>query len=644
VCGIAGAVGTGESVLSADVLERLAGLLAHRGPDDAGYLSWSPGADAKVARSPDELPPGRVQFVHRRLSILDLTRAGAQPMSTPDGRFHIVFNGEIYNYVELRAELEALGRTFRSRCDTEVLLAACAHWGREALGRLVGMFAFALLDIREHKLLLARDFFGIKPLYYANLPGGVAFASEITTMPTIPGVSRRVAAGPLHDYLRYGMTDHRDETLFCDIRRLPPAHYMEIDLDNPHGACPREYWRIDPGGHAELSFDEAAAELRRLFLRSVDLHLRSDVTVGAALSGGIDSASIVAAIRELRGPGQDIHAISYIAPSKRLNEEKWVDLVGDAAGANVHKTRPGPDDLAADLPKLIAVQGEPFASTSIFAQFRVFRLAAERSVTVMLDGQGADELLGGYRPYLAARLASLIRRGQFGRAFAFLRSASRFEDTGAGDLLARTAGLMLPRFLGAIGRKLVGREPTPLWLDERWFAGRGVCPVPDGPVRGRRVLADRMLHSVRTAPLPMLLRYEDRNSMAFSIESRTPFLTPDLAQFVFSLPEEYVISPTGESKSVFRAAMRGLVPDAILDRRDKIGFATPEQDWLKRLRPWVERALGPDAVARVPALKGRVVRRLWTEVLAGRRYFDPTVWRWINAVHWAREMDVSFDA
>jgi len=142
----------------------------------------------------------------------------------------------------------------------------------------------------------------------------------------------------------------------------------------------------------------------------------------------------------------------------------------------------------------------------------------------------------------------------------------------------------------------------------------------------------------------MLLRYEDRNSMAFSIESRTPFLTPELARFVFSLPEEYIISPTGESKSVFRAAMRGLVPDAILDRRDKIGFATPEQDWLRKLRPWVERALGPDAVARVPALKGRVVRRLWPEVLAGRRAFDPTVWRWINAVHWASRMDVSFDA
>lgn len=621
MCGIAGVAlrEPGERSWGADFLR----ALAHRGPDDQGQMVWE----------------DRVWLFHRRLSVLDPTPGGHQPMSSIDGRFSIVFNGEIYNFLELRAELERLGYRFRSRSDTEVLLAAWAEWGKESLLRLVGMFAFGLLDTKERALYLARDFFGIKPLYYCRTTGGFAFASEIPPLLRLPGVSRRANPERLYRYLRFGITDDGEHTLFADIEQVSPAHVLRVSLDTLDVSPPDRYWSLELSEPVPVSFREAAGRLRELFLESVRLHLRSDVPVGSALSGGIDSSAIVMAMRYLE-PSLELHTFSYVADDLAASEEAWVDLVGDAARANVHKVRPSPQELVADLDRLVQVQGEPFGSTSVYAQYRVFRLVREAGIKVVLDGQGADELLGGYVPYVGARFASLVRSGRLAEALSFLRRAS--QQPGRGKVWMHALGHLVPGSLQPLAYRLGRQELTPPWLRWKWFAERGVRPTLPLRRYSKDHLRRELLRAVTCTSLPMLLRYEDHNSMAHSVESRVPFLVPSLAQLVLSFPEEFIIAPDGTTKAVFRVAMRGIVPDAILERRDKIGFATPERRWLNELTPWVEGQLSTATPEEVPPLDADGVRAEWEAVIRGRRPFDFRVWRWLNLLAWVRVFGVDF--
>lgn len=640
MCGIAGFVGRpGRAV---EGLRGWGACLAHRGPDDLGVAEWRAGAFERH-REPERIAADSdVVLFHRRLSILDLSPAGAQPMSSADGRWHLVLNGEVYNYLELRAELEREGVRFRSNSDTEVLLEAFARRGPAILPRLTGMFAFAALDTVERRLFLARDAFGIKPLVWARTAEGFAFASEPKALLALPGVARTVDPQRVYDYLRFGLTDHGEGTLFAAIRQLPAAHWMEVSLDGGAPGAPVRWWTPDAEARFEGSFDEAASRLRELFLDSVRLHLRSDVPVGAALSGGIDSSAIVMAMRAVE-PRLDLHAFSYIADDPRLSEERWVEIVGRESGARVHRTGAGPADLTDDLDALLRSQDEPFGSTSIHAQNRVFRLAREHGVTVMLDGQGADELLGGYHTFAAARLASLVRRGRLGEAVAFLRRASAGPGRGA---LALWAGeFLVPPSLQSLVRPLVGQELTPAWLDADWFRARGVRlePAKYTYSDGADVLRAQLRRATTWSSLPMLLRYEDRNSMAHSIESRVPFLTTTLADFVLSLPEEHLVDRDGVSKAVFRRAMRGIVPDAILDRRDKIGFATPEAAWRRALRPRLEARFASAAAAGVPVFRHEALRRAFDAALARGDGRDFRPWRWFNLLEWAERTGAGFE-
>jgi asparagine synthase (glutamine-hydrolysing) len=504
------------------------------------------------------------------------------------------------------------------------------------------MFAFAIVDRDRRRLFLARDFFGIKPLYYARPGGGFAFASEIKALR--PLVSGRVRAARLLDYLRDGLTDHGRDTLLEDIQQLPAAHWMEVDLETGTPDEPRCYWDIDLNRRTDLTFAEAVPRARDLFLDSVRLHLRSDVPVGAALSGGIDSSAIVAAMRVVE-PKADVHAFTFVADDPVIDEERYADLAATRANATVRKVRLAPGDLAADLDRLVATQDEPFGSTSIYAQYRVFRLAAEHGIKVMLDGQGADELLAGYHGYFDARVGSLIGRGKLLKAYSFATRAARRPGVGGRTaLLARGIRRLLPPGVQARGKAILGRPSMPSWLNGDWFAARGVeTPIEPRTSRRTEQLRERLYRTLTETSLPMLLRYEDRNSMAWSIESRVPFLTPALAEFMLSLPEEHTISRDGVTKHVFREAMRGIVPDEILDRRDKIGFATPEKRWLSELRPWLSDVLNPERVRQVPALNTTAINQEWRRVLDGTRPFDWRVWRWVNLIRWAESCRVSFE-
>ena len=662
MCGIAGIFLHNESPGLLKNIPKMMEAMKHRGPDDEGYAFfhrrgdrfWQYGGEATpnnvyasdIPYTPMIPFPGRenasasLALGHRRLSILDLSPAGHQPMYTEDGRYWIVHNGEIYNHLELRDELTKRGTTFVSTSDTEVLLKAYVQWGNGCLNKLVGMFAFAILDLKKRSIFLARDPFGIKPLYYVSSKNFFVFASEIKALLEFPEVTRQVNPQRLYEYLHFGLTDNGQGTMLADIKHLPSGHWLEISLDRPNRCTPSRYHDIDLTQTLDISYDEAASTVKELFFDNIKLHLRSDVPVGTALSGGIDSSAIVMAVRHLQ-PAGELHCFSYVTEDPEISEEKWVNMVGSAANASLHKTRPSPEELVSDLDQLIRVQDEPFGSTSIYAQYRVMRLAKENGIKVMLDGQGGDEILAGYTPYLASRLASLLRQGRLAEAGHFWNKVRRLSGTTGKDLLYRTGDVFLPQSLKGLARQLVGKYHLPSWVDTSWFKTRGVDGLFIKQSKGRNLLRTHLYQTLLETNLPFLLRYEDRNSMAYSVESRVPFLTPEFVQFFFTLPEDYLISIDGNTKSVFRQAMKGIVPDEVLARKDKIAFATPEQSWLLYLNPWIQTVLDSEAARNIPFLNIASMRESWQEVVQRGRTFSFTVWRWLNFIRWVDFWNVS---
>lgn len=608
--------------------------LHHRGPDAQGYLLWSEANGFVRDGEPGQID-ARLLLGHTRLAIQDLSAAASQPMSTPDDQLHMVFNGEVYNFLELRAELAVKGHCFHTGSDTEVVLQAYRQWGCAAFARFRGMFALAIFDLRRRELVLARDAFGIKPLYYSHWQAGLAFASEPGVLLTLPGVTAALHAQAVYDYLGSGLTDQGEATLLADVCQLPAASYAVVPLDREEPVSPQRYWQ--PGLRETFagSFNEAASQLRSLFLDSVNMHLRSDVPVGTCLSGGIDSSSIVCVAREL-APEMELQAFSYIADDPALNEERWIDQVAVHAGVSVHKTIASEQGLARDLTALMQVQGEPFGSTSIYAQYQVFRAAGGAGMKVMLDGQGADELLGGYLSHQTARLTSLISSGRFVEAWRYTHALSHHPGRSVQRLVGAVLPMIRPR-LPKRWRQWRAAQRSPGLINARWQVEHGVDLYSGRhPVRGRNALRRFMLETLECHSVPKLLRYEDRNSMAFSVESRVPFLTQEMADFCLNLPENFLIGPDGETKRVFRAAMRGIVPDAILDRRDKIGFSTPEKRWLMQMPDWVESRLA--MLAGQPMVNMDQVLAIWRGMQAGQIPFNWQLWRLLNLAQWLEQL------
>lgn len=634
MCGIAGFVAASESPLATRVLEPVLHRLRHRGPDDEGVLvvgadgAVKDGSFATLSAGPGVL----CAMAHRRLSILDTSAAGHQPMRDPDGRFALVLNGEIYNYIELRGELAKRGHAFRTASDTEVLLAAWREWGSAALPRLVGMFALAVIDREAGTLTLARDVFGIKPLYVARQAGAVFFASEIGALLSIPGCRWRLDAQRAFDYLCMGLTDHGDETLVEGISSLKAGSLLVIPIGSPHAATAATWAQVRLPEPVDMGFDDAAERIRTLFLESVRLHLRSDVPLGVALSGGVDSSSTAMAMRRILGNAVPITAFGYVAGGGAPSEERWMDEVAQAGNLELIKVRIGGDDLVRDLDRLILAQDQPTATTSVYAQYRVFAAAAGHGVKVMLDGQGADEYLAGYPTFAGARLASILASRDFGEALPFLARAASSSGLGTAGLLLRAGRFFVPPSLSSGIRTFVGAGAAPNWLAGDWFFRRNVRALREASIPGARKLAGYLRECLVRRSLPALLRHADRNSMAHSVESRVPFLTMDLVAFALSLPEHFLLDRDGVTKAVFRRAMRGLVPDSVLDRRDKVGFVTPQGDWLLRQADAFEPILVQ--AGKLPFVAAGKLQETWRHRLSKGGQLPGDLWRVANLSRW----------
>ncbi len=633
MCGITVVVTNGDCKYPKTITEAALDGLRHRGPDDKGILAVSKDKINYPEEEELEIINPSVTFFHRRLSIIDLSKAGRQPMSTICNRYHIVFNGEVYNYLELKTELIAKGYQFRSDSDTEVILNSYKEWKEECLNKFIGMFAIIILDTLQSKLFVARDQFGIKPLYYCFWKGGIAFSSEIGPLLTLDGVSKKANPQRVYEYLRFSLTDYGSETLYEDIKQVPPSHWFHVDTKSIKIQNSTKYWSISLNNKSELDYKAAAKKLRNLFLESIELHLRSDVVVGSALSGGIDSSAIVCAIRHLRSDAE-IHTFSFIAEDQKISEELWVDLVSKHVGSKTHKVYANQDMLISDIDSLLITQGEPFASTSIYAQNQVFKTASQMGIKVMLDGQGADEILAGYSRYQGARFGSLLKSGNIFSASSFIKHSSNWPGRSKSEIFKRGVRHLLPPFLLPFAMKVVGHRVDSEWLNMNWFHNQNVnYKIPGRNDCIKYCLKENLVNDIENVSLPHLLRFEDRNSMTYSVESRVPFLTTKIVEFIFSLPEYYLIDDSGTSKAIFREAMRGIVPDKILDRKDKIGFQTPELSWLRKIQPWIEETLNHSS--KLPVFNEAKLVDEWENILSGKRPFDFRLWRWIDYSKWS---------
>ncbi|NGX57533.1 MAG: Asparagine synthetase [glutamine-hydrolyzing] 1 [Chlamydiae bacterium] len=613
MCGIAALFG---NVPSREAIKQMTDLVAHRGPDGEGFRYFT--------RNQVDI----AHLGHRRLSILDLSNHGNQPMTSRDDRYHITYNGEIYNYIELKRELEKKGHQFVSHCDTEVLLAAFCEWGPACLSKLNGMFAFVIYDSLKERFFVARDRFGIKPLYlWISNKGYVAFASEIKQLTVLPGFRPGLNHQRAYDFLNWSIHDHTAETLFSDVMQLRGGEYWEGSVDDIQFQPVKWYFLNDSPFQGSL--DDAASLYREFLTDSINLRLRSDVKLGSCLSGGLDSSSIVCLIHDLLGQknarDQQL-TFSACSTVERFDERKFMDQVVSQTNHQAYFTTPDHHTLMAELDEIIWHQDEPFGTTSIFAQWEVFKLAKKHQVKVMLDGQGADEQLAGYTVCYGFHFLSLFRSMRWWtlwREMALARPTVSHVNP-----LVLLGSKLLPDWLRVPLRRLYRRpSEKPNWLSFQYLNAEDCDPFPGVDQLG---LPEYCHHMTFTSSLPMLLHFEDRDSMAHSIEARTPFLDWRLVELTLSLSSDCKISE-GITKRVLRESMKGVIPKGILDRRDKIGFATAEEVWMKDSK---FRQILDDAIVSSCGIVLPTVLDDYDQMVEGKEPFSNQYWRIICFGRW----------
>lgn len=581
-----------------DMMITMGKTIAHRGPDDHGHALWSKehGYQNIPKDGLDKKPPyGNVLFHHRRLSILDLSHHGHQPMHFKG--LTLLFNGEIYNYKELR---HTIPLPFDGSGDTEVLLKGLYHFGVDFIPKLRGMFSFVLFDERTQDIILARDHFGIKPLYYTQDSDGLYVASEIKALlPLQKG--RSIDRDRVHDFLYLGNTEHHEQTCFKGIYQYPAGSFSVIPLQKCHEKMLQtSYWRAPleyDESSPRLSCNDAKDQIITHLSHSLTLHTRSDVPIISFLSGGLDSSLLICLSKHM---GLSIqHTLSYIASDKKISEEPYVDAVTEHLNINNHKVFLENQNLQEDIDRLIFHQDQPFGSTSIYAQFKLFEAVKNLGFKVTLDGQGADEIFAGYGMYR-----------HFQRAKDFLKSP--FSNI---HLLFKSPKSDLYRMLSYSMGWGVSHNPFVKASSFSFFE------------RGYPTLHHFLKDTLERSNLPSLLRYMDRNSMAFSIESRVPFLLPEIVEAAYALSSNMLIHGQHNKYILFEAG-KPFLPQKIYQRRTKLSFATPESTLLAQSQAWIHDTLdnATSSVINVQKMKKALEQQ----------QFSNAFWKSLCYLRWAK--------
>jgi asparagine synthase (glutamine-hydrolysing) len=605
MCGIAGIINKSGAPVDRGILERMTERARHRGPDGVGY---------EVS--------GNVGLGHRRLAIIDLSDGGSQPMHSGDGRLTITFNGEIYNYLEVREELRSRGHRFLTSSDTEVILAAYAEWGEDCVCEFNGMWAFAIHDRERQVVYCSRDRFGVKPFYFVDNERQFGFASEIKQllelMPT-----RRANRNAVASFLADSILDDSEDTFFEAVHKLLPGHQLTVDLRS--GVLRQKCWYKLQGTDLHAASPE---ELEQRFLEllesAVTLRLRSDVPVGSCLSGGLDSSSIVsiAAERHRQRSSRPFAGLTAISCDAANDESHYARTMVEHCGMQWLTFTPAMEDFAATMAEVSYAQDEPFAGPSTLMGYFVMRMARERGVTVLLDGQGADETLLGYPYYFGFYFNTLLRDQGPRAALAALRQSLHNNSR-----LSRRNAV---KYMFSVAMPWI-RHGKACW-DTAFLRRTPGMPETLRELGSHCDLANFQISEIMVRTLPALLRYEDRNSMAFGVETRLPFMDFRLVEFCVGLPLAYKIRD-GWSKWILRKAMSTNVPTDVIWRKDKIGFEAPESIWINDRQSEVRQTVLRSPLVRAISREGKLKRSYSS--LAQR-----VQWRLYSLAVWAEQFGI----
>lgn len=578
MCGIIGIIKSKDLSLSSSLLNRARDAVAHRGPDDAVSVLLKRSGSSWEPTGPDSMG-WQVGLGFRRLSILDLSVAGRQPMNYQN-RCWIIYNGEVYNFIELRDELKKLGHEFHSRSDTEVVLAAYAEWGTACFERFIGMWGMMIVDTVRNEALLCRDRLGIKPLYIWQRSELVAVSSEIKQLLELPGFQPKINQQAASEFLLTGY-ENPLQTFFGEVKPVPEGTWIKINLDNLTLSAPISYWhpeRITISIHDKVEAGRLFAEKLQ---ESVRMHLRSDVPIGCALSGGLDSSSIAVMVHKLQTQSPtEFHTFTSTFPGANIDEKDYAEVVNSHIHATQHFSYPDPQIFLQDLDRFVWIHDEPVGSLSIYASYCLARLTRRQNIPVTLNGQGGDEILSGYWQTYFLYLRELFFHGKWATIASHYLGAVLFF--GNPELIRQTP-VMFRRFQSRNKSKQQIRFPSM------------ETPIPKS-LNDILSLHDqeRRVYEIRTMFLPRLLKWDDRNSMAFSVEGRYPFLDHDLIELCLSFSPE-TLYWNGWTKWPIRIGLSNRLPEKILKRRTKFGFETPQNEWINNaLRPTLENWLKQD--------------------------------------------------
>jgi asparagine synthase (glutamine-hydrolysing) len=634
MCGIAG-IATLEG-FDPRVLISMTHLVKHRGPDGYGFFytdlkSNSAGECFYNQDSCPALEKPSLGFGARRLAILDLSDHGIQPMQIEGGQYWITYNGEVYNYLEIREELERTGQHFRTRTDTEVVLKAYLRWGPACVNRFNGMWSFAIWDRAQRRLFCSRDRFGVKPFYYFVGPSFFVFGSEIKQILQWPNVPRVVDESIALQYLEQGIQDHSENTFFVGVRQLPPGHFLTVDLASSTLSIRiKRYWDLPIEMRSDLPEKDAVEHFSRLLRRAVNWRLRSDVPVGSCLSGGLDSSSIVT-LATTGAQNRQFHAFSSCFDEESIDEREFIREVVSLTGATSHLVFPKAEGFWDELNCLTWHQDEPIGGASVYAQWCVMRAARRAEVPVLLDGQGGDEILCGYRKFYFFYLWHLFKHVDP----RFMREGIAWICNANGTLRSwEHAKRYVPSFLGNRASLLTRVCNSDLVRDVH------ALRVDIGPGAN---LQQRQKADLTHFSIPALLHYEDRNSMAHAIEARVPMLDYELASFVVNCPVSLKLRE-GWTKWILRQALAGTLPEPVRWRKSKLGFAAPQKDWLHQDTRGTIRSLAMERRLKMSRILS--IERIRTEFdsFIARKpgcMTDLEAFRVLNLEQWARVFDVS---
>lgn len=605
MCGI-----NGITEHNISLIKKMNTSIRHRGPDGENTYSDS-----------------NVSLGHVRLSIIDLSPAGTQPMSNEDESIWITFNGEIYNYKELRFELLEKGHIFKSQTDTEVIIHAFEEWGVNCLKRFNGMWAFALYDKRNSKMILSRDRFGVKPLYFHFDNNYLVFSSEIKGVLQY-SIERIPNDRLVYEYLALGLLDYSRETFFKDIYKIMPGEILIYDIIDKSIKLMKWYNLNNELESLDRRNSKGISEkLKELLVDCVRYRLIADVPIGSCLSGGLDSSSIVSIAENLTK--SDMKVFSMVFKKTGIDESIYVDEIAKKDGIESHKITPTIENLLDDIGDLIWTQEEPFQSLSIYGQYKVMELANKNEIKVLLDGQGADELFAGYFDYFNYFVFDLIKKSDYSSLLNIVRSNKSNDAMGI-------ALFLILYLLGKLNnsRMIIYLLNKKLKFINNFYDGEIAFP----PSEKELSLNSALFIDLTRFSIPHLLRYEDKNSMRWGVESRLPFLDYRLVELAMSLEPTDKINK-GITKFILRSSMKGIVPSLILERSDKIGFGVPEADWMN----------SPEFIKFAEKISDSTLfgsRKYWNvnkikKLIEGVRLSDAfqirILWRIINIELWLRE-------